>query len=35
MQALARLIDAGDGDGLLALFERAKRARDAHVRDLD
>jgi len=35
MEALAASIEAGDGDRLLEIFERAKRARDAYVDGLD
>ncbi len=35
LQALTDLIDRGDSEKILALFQRAKDARDAHVRDLE
>jgi prephenate dehydrogenase len=34
LQQLTELIEHGDGDRILELFERAKAARDAHVCDL-
>lgn len=33
LQQLTELVRQGDGEGLLALFQRAKRARDAHLGD--
>jgi prephenate dehydrogenase len=35
LQQLTELIERGDGERILELFQRAKNARDAHYRELD